>query len=99
MFIALVFKGADPNQADVRGDTPYLHAARAGDWGAMCRLRRAGANPSAINAAGETANGLVGRPALALGPANRAAAWYVTAAPRWALAPLEPLCWDRSSSE
>lgn len=82
----------------MRGDTPFLHAARAGDWGAMCRLRRAGASPAARNAAGETANDLVGRPALALGPKHRLAAWYVLCAPRWALAPLEPLCWDRGDA-
>jgi len=44
--------GANPNQPNVAGDTALHLAAKARDWGAMCRLRRAGADPSLVNGQG-----------------------------------------------
>jgi len=87
--------GADPNATDVNGDTPFLAAAKSGDWGAMCRLRRAGADPAWTNAKGEDAANLVRDPQLGLGLKHRLAAATVIRAPRWALAALEPGCGSR----
>ena len=91
----LLARGADPNCADKLGNTVLLSAARAGDWGAVCRLRRAGADAGVTNQEGDTAARLVARPELNLGWRHRAAAAFALHAPTWALAPLEPLCWDR----
>jgi hypothetical protein len=92
----LLARGADPNHADKHGNTALLSAAKVGDWGALCRLRRAGADATLANAQGDTAAGLVASPELNLAWKHRAAAAFVLNAPSWALAPLEPLCWDRS---
>ena len=48
----LLSAGADPNAADVHGDTPLHLACKAKDLQAVARLRRAGADDAVLNSAG-----------------------------------------------
>lgn len=54
----LLEAGADPNLADLAGNTPLMAAAQLGDVSLVQRLLDAGADPGLRNAQGETAQSL-----------------------------------------
>jgi ankyrin repeat protein len=92
----LLNHGANPNEMDMNGDTPFLTAAKAGNWGAMCRLRRAGAVPTVSNKLNENALNIVEfNPNIDF--KGKLAAKLIINGPSWAVAALEPFCWSRAN--
>mmetsp|Transcript_5389 Transcript_5389/g.7010 ORF Transcript_5389/g.7010 Transcript_5389/m.7010 type:complete len:293 (-) Transcript_5389:449-1327(-) len=90
----LLKNGADPNSYDMNGDTPLIVAAKTGNWGAMCRLVRAGANPKIKNTNNESAIQFINK-SNDVDLKGKLAAKVIVSAPDWVVGSLEPFCWSR----